>query len=161
MSLATCRDCGRQVSTAATNCPQCGRVFAGAPRQTTSGKWFVFIVALIGIGFLAFGRACATTSPAYDAEAGVRRADADLQYAAQEAVKAQLRDPESAKFSNVTVVHKPGSTAVCGEVNARNGFGGYTGYQQFMASGQMAVIRTAATGDAFVRLWNKACATSP
>lgn len=55
---------------------------------------------------------------------------------AQEAVKEQLRDPGSAQFKNV-FVFRPASAggapqAVCGEVNSKNGFGGYGGYTLFV-----------------------------
>lgn len=40
-----------------------------------------------------------------------------------------LKDPDSAKFRNVKV--KWGN--VCGEVNAKNSYGGYVGYRRFYA----------------------------
>lgn len=39
-----------------------------------------------------------------------------------------LKDPASAQFRNVKA-YKSG--AVCGEYNARNGFGGYVGFKRF------------------------------
>lgn len=54
--------------------------------------------------------------------------------------KAQMRDPSSVTFRNLVIVHVAGgaktweNSAVCGEVNARNGFGGYTGYVPFIAA---------------------------
>lgn len=164
MALGTCRDCGLQVSTSAASCPRCGRVFSGVSQRTPTSKRFVLIVALVGIGFLAYARACSTTIPGdssfAESQRDERRMDANLQYAAEQSVRAQLRDPESAQFRNVRVIRKPGSTAVCGEVNARNGFGGYTGYQHFMSSGDLSVVHSDETARAFLRLWNKACATS-
>lgn len=47
----------------------------------------------------------------------------------EEAVKAELRDPTSAMFRNVRTV----SAWVCGEVNSKNGFGGYAGWLGFHA----------------------------
>lgn len=47
-----------------------------------------------------------------------------------------LKDPESAQFRNQFV----GRQALCGEVNARNSMGGYTGYARFIATGQRFVI---------------------
>ena len=43
-----------------------------------------------------------------------------------------MRDPESARFRNI-VSYKVanGDVIICGEVNARNGFGGYAGYSTF------------------------------
>ena len=55
-------------------------------------------------------------------------AEAPQIQAARAAVKATLRDPGSAQFSEVAA--KPG--AVCGWVNARNGFGGYGGRLLFV-----------------------------
>lgn len=48
---------------------------------------------------------------------------------AQRAVKSLLKDPDSAKFREVSVI---ASNVVCGEVNAKNGMGGYGGYTPFM-----------------------------
>lgn len=51
--------------------------------------------------------------------------------AATALVVERLKDPESARIRNVRVM-KEGGIPVCGEVNARNGFGGYTGYSHFV-----------------------------
>lgn len=48
-------------------------------------------------------------------------------------VAATLRDPASAQFREVRAhKQKDGTTAVCGEVNGRNAFGGYAGFQNFV-----------------------------
>jgi hypothetical protein len=68
--------------------------------------------------------------------------------AAEDAVRETLKDPESAQFRNVRSVEAlppgksnhgyidkthPGLPAgVCGEVNAKNGMGGYTGFSGFI-----------------------------
>jgi len=52
-----------------------------------------------------------------------------VESAAKEAVKAQLVDPESARFRNVVTQAKTG--AVCGEMNAKNRMGGYVGFTEF------------------------------
>lgn len=46
-------------------------------------------------------------------------------------VLAALKDPDSALFRN----QHDGRRALCGEVNARNGMGGYAGYSRFIAGG--------------------------
>jgi hypothetical protein len=43
------------------------------------------------------------------------------------AVLDQLKDPQSAQFSNVRIV----GGLVCGEINAKNSFGGYVGRRHF------------------------------
>ncbi|MFH1798004.1 MAG: hypothetical protein ABH844_01485 [Candidatus Omnitrophota bacterium] len=57
-------------------------------------------------------------------------------------VKSLLRDPNSAEFQNIrTVVNSKAEESVCGEVNARNAFGGYTGFRKFNASrGEVNIV---------------------
>ena len=56
-----------------------------------------------------------------------------LQY--EEAVADQTRDPEAARFRRTFVVRHPleSHDALCGEMNAKNVYGGYVGYQLFYA----------------------------
>ena len=57
----------------------------------------------------------------------------------------QLNDPESAQFRNLELA----GDAVCGEVNAKNGFGGYVGFQPFYALGSDVLIHSP-TGDELI-----------
>lgn len=52
--------------------------------------------------------------------------------AAHEFVRASLKDPESAQFTDDVT----GPGVVCGKVNAKNSFGGYVGPRQYVASVQ-------------------------
>lgn len=53
----------------------------------------------------------------------------------EKAVRATLKDPDSAKFGDIRAgVSGTGSTNVCGLVNAKNSFGGYVGQQPFTAT---------------------------
>ncbi|WP_272962245.1 hypothetical protein [Alcanivorax jadensis] len=67
---------------------------------------------------------------------------------AMEAAKNGLKDPDSAKFRNLYEVagmkDDSGNHAVCGEVNAKNSYGGYVGYRRFMqlAGGKVVVEST-------------------
>ena len=47
-------------------------------------------------------------------------------------INEQLFDPASAQFKNLHEVDRKGGWVVCGEVNAKNRFGGYTGFRRFM-----------------------------
>jgi len=52
---------------------------------------------------------------------------------AQADVAKTLRDPSSAQFREVIVRRATtGAQIVCGEVNGRNGYGGYAGFQEFI-----------------------------
>ncbi|MCW5669763.1 MAG: hypothetical protein KIT86_08880 [Hydrogenophaga sp.] len=46
----------------------------------------------------------------------------------------QLRDPGSAQFRSLRVASYAGGVLVCGEVNAKNSFGGYAGFVRFIAN---------------------------
>lgn len=168
MPLGTCRDCGLQVSTAAASCPRCGRVFAGAPQQVgavwnPTSKRFVVVVVLIGIAFISFGRACATGGPpptAAEIEATKRQNEDSREIAeTQYALTQTLRDPSSAEFGTTVVVRKAGSMAVCGSVNAKNGFGGFTGPVRFLARNRTSLVETPANARAFASAWNRLCST--
>lgn len=54
---------------------------------------------------------------------------------AERSVKAVLKDPGSAQFSKLTAFTVDGVLTVCGSVNAKNSYGGYTGPQRFWAAG--------------------------
>ncbi|WP_088699701.1 hypothetical protein [Halomonas campaniensis] len=53
---------------------------------------------------------------------------------AKKAVAERLRDPSSAQFRNVKGGEKRGMYNVCGEVNGKNSYGAYAGYERFVAS---------------------------
>lgn len=79
----------------------------------------------------------------------------------QRAVKAQMRDPDSVRFRNTRFRIFQGKTPmVCGEINAKNGFGGSTGYQRFIASGENfgPVLEEMMSPGEFARSWNEICA---
>ncbi len=60
--------------------------------------------------------------------------------AAQDAAKKGLKDPDSAKFQNLRVADFDGGKVVCGEINAKNSYGGYVGYKRFVAGTSAATI---------------------
>lgn len=49
------------------------------------------------------------------------------------AIAANLKDPGSANFRNVRLVKYLDSAVICGEVNAKNSYGGYVGFKDFVA----------------------------
>ncbi len=80
--------------------------------------------------------------------------------AAMEAMRGRLKDPKSADFRNVYLhSSNKGSLVACGEVNARNAFGGYTGYESFIASpvGELAVLAADMKKGEFARSWKQLC----
>jgi hypothetical protein len=69
---------------------------------------------------------------------------------AQKAIGPQLKDPDSAEYQNLKVFMKPGKEWVlCGQVNAKNDFGGYTGYKLFYKddNSHLTLIQPELTGE--------------
>lgn len=58
-----------------------------------------------------------------------------LEKAVQEAVRNDLKDPESARFKPPMIAFRDdnGDIAACGSVNSKNSYGGYVGFQPFRA----------------------------
>jgi hypothetical protein len=69
------------------------------------------------------------------------------------AVASALREPSSAVFKDVFYVRKKVGDAVCGEVNARNGFGGFTGMQPFVVTLPEGTLHLNS-----IPKWNRHCA---
>ena len=65
--------------------------------------------------------------------------DVGYEIVGKDQVKSRLRDPESAQFTGVRVVRRGETTAICGYVNSKNGLGGMTGPQRFIAGGAVAL----------------------
>ena len=127
---------------------------------------------IIGLFLLGLGALGATNAPPDSrqqptAAAGSINApnitEAVLISRAQRGVRDMLRDPDSAKFRNVRLsrgMNDVSGPVVCGEVNARNGFGGYTGYGRFFSVGTngFSVMEYGETSrEGFIRLWNDWC----
>lgn len=51
-----------------------------------------------------------------------------------------LKDPESARFRKLRLVDYKGGLLACGEVNAKNSYGGYVGFSQFMAGSNYVIL---------------------
>lgn len=54
--------------------------------------------------------------------------------AGKEAVAARLIDPKSAEFRSLKVYLEDFRGVLCGEVNGKNRYGGYTGFSYFVAT---------------------------
>lgn len=97
----------------------------------------------------------------------------DAKEFAKSAVLSTLRDAESARFRNLEYHHlrdrKTGGIEgdVCGEVNAKNGFGAYGGYKKFIVGvkvwdrGRSSLYTQPIINSdgvtAFDNLWNERC----
>ena len=107
----------------------------------------------------ASGDALASTPPSSQSDTGVAPTDLDMltysQTQTKQALEAKLKDPDTAKYRNVAAYHVAGAYAFCGEVNAKNGFGGYTGYERFVGVPNQAFLESEVAD--FDTLWTKFC----
>lgn len=57
----------------------------------------------------------------------------NFQRIAEDAVRESMKDPESVRFKDTYQAYQlsNGDVAVCGEVNGKNSYGGYTGYTPY------------------------------
>jgi hypothetical protein len=89
----------------------------------------------------------------------------DGQYAwitsSEESVKQKLKDPDSAQFKDVRFYSGSGIPVTCGQVNAKNGFGGYTGFERFVAVGPKAAYLDSEVVEGIGEVWNKFCVACP
>ena len=68
----------------------------------------------------------------------------------KEAVREVLKDPQSAQFESLDTFVIAGRRTTCGQVNAKNSYGGYTGKTLFWTHGtesEITIVRFASDGD--------------
>jgi hypothetical protein len=80
-----------------------------------------------------------------------------VMYEAQSYIRATLRDPSSAQFKDLALNMK--SHVVCGQYNAKNGFGGYVGFKPFILSEKFSTPMIVLGDDVedFVKQWKFHC----
>lgn len=118
MAIAPCRECGKEISTEATTCPNCG----AARRQTVVPGclgWAaiaVFVLFVVGV---------ISSSLRDNARIDADYIDACVQ--AHFAIKERLKAPATAEFSDCTEVNAKkqpdGTWGVAGYVDSQNSFG--------------------------------------
>ncbi len=93
-------------------------------------------------------------------------ADDGVFRAAKSAVSKALRDPDSARFDDAMVrAQRPNVRGelvdvVCGRVNARNGFGGYSGmsgFVYFVSDGRVTLASSRTLGDLEATIYHRFC----
>ncbi|WP_411834025.1 hypothetical protein [Pseudoxanthomonas mexicana] len=61
--------------------------------------------------------------------------------AAEHAVRRELKDPDAAQFKEVRANYtEEFGVVACGRVNAKNEFGGYTGFRRFVFDGKIVIV---------------------
>lgn len=82
----------------------------------------------------AFICGCQEAPPAKTAEEQRAELKAVAKGFLKDAVRESFKDPDSVEFQNLKVYPMgKDNWVLCGEVNGKNGFGAYNGYQQFVS----------------------------
>jgi len=177
MALVKCKECGKDVSTKAAACPNCG---AKVKKPSGLGTTVIVILVSVVVMVIVFGnedpgkannatQASAATpakplTQAEQAAADAAKAEADAKkkkadetvFRAQigaKVLKSAMRDPDSLKFASVLAME---SGAVCYEYRARNGFGGMNFSRAVLGSDGKTFKGDDEAG--FTKLWNRECA---
>ena len=110
---------------------------SSAPRELTKAELDAYLKERAEDQAKEKARADALKS--FKARTGIT--DAKLIAKAEAAMREQLKDPDSAKFSDAKVFYNTRvGISVCGYVNARNSYGGYTGKQLWTSNTAMTGI---------------------
>ena len=90
------------------------------------------------------------------AEREVNNKKIDLIFAGERQIISKLKDGSSASFSNVFIST---SDFVCGEVNSKNSFGGYVGFQRFISAYPTGIsaLEEGTNKRDFKKTWDKFC----
>lgn len=111
------------------------------------GAWLALVGALSSLGLPAVANDEKTRQ--------IRMFGAQTVTASKRAVAAQMKDPESVQFKDVYANYTEEYDIVaCGRVNAKNGFGGYTGFKRFVSDGKRVILEGR---DNLAGAWAGAC----
>jgi len=157
MALLKCPECKKKFSDTASACPSCGapvKLAIEANEKTKKdAKAGYVIIAVIAIALYMFSSGDKKTdAPVQEnAKPDPELTEIRLQRLARGFVESALKDPGSAEYRN--------QRGVCGEVNAKNGFGGFTGYRRFVAVSDdlVAIEGEGLRGSEFQKVWDQAC----
>jgi DNA-directed RNA polymerase subunit RPC12/RpoP len=173
MALIKCSECGREVSTQAKKCPQCGAKIK-KPKKPVSSIVALFVVAMGA--FIIYGVikgnqqrddkqsveaarvAALTPEQRAQEKADSSKRGAQLQLGAQGALalKHAAKDPEAFELRSA-VVKLDGAT--CYNYRAKNSFGAVMPGEAVLSKAGHIYIKEQDEGG-FARVWNKECTVS-
>lgn len=144
MALIACNECRKEISDQAKSCPSCGAPIK-KPKKSIGAGTIILVVAVVFWAFVFLPKGGSSNSSS----------DYQMMAAAKKSVLKMLKDPDSAEFRNEHV----GTGGIpCGEVNAKNSFGGYTGFKRYLGFDELLMVEDSMKNDqAFEKLWMDHC----
>lgn len=173
-----CPQCAETIKKAAHLCKHCGHRFpeeqvkAAVVQQNNTGLGIGCIVTIVVLSLML--SVCSDGGDDDQNNEG-KAAEADASpfadegkqamwiVATQDGVRARLKDPDSAKFRDTRFYSGGPAAVVCGQVNAKNAFGGFTGFERFIASGEKLAFLESdmASPSEMDDAWKKMCVKAP
>jgi len=118
---------------------------------------FYFVILLVVISFFRGGE----DSDSDETELDLETRKLVWIEQGKDAVKALLKDSDSAKFRSVffnfAYLDNQRIPVTCGEVNAKNSFGGFAGFEKFVSAGKVELTYLESQMSDFHVVWNKLC----
>lgn len=157
MALEKCKECQALISKNAAFCPSCG---AKPRRKTSVLTWVIggcFALLVFNFVYNSVNKPYNPPTPkmtpeeAAIAEQGRQRQLEII--AAKNSVTERMKDPESVRFGEV--VNRGGT--VCGYVNAKNSFGGYSGDNAFVYDSSSKIVILRGQSQNFDQIWSSKC----
>jgi hypothetical protein len=161
MALIKCSACSKEISENTAACPWCGEKI---PKKTSRFTWAILAFFLIVIGMKIFPSGPVASAPdirtadqlVIDAKES-RKMSVQPIIEARRMLKNSSKDADSLQFrGEFNSVYGSGSEVVCGEVNGKNSFGGYSGFKQFIVQGRTSMVNNQ-DEKSFDSAWSKFC----
>ena len=182
MAASKCKQCNRDIDKGLTRCPGCG---TAVHQQTTLCTWVVVMGGLAALVTVTRPELTPEQRAERDSRrAELAAMNAEFRASRQtqvesdpgnapsgevqelvwiekgkDAIRNRMKDPGSSVFQNVFFSRtSDGAPVTCGEVNGKNSFGGYSGFQRFVSAGspELSFLETEVAD--FSTLWDTMCA---
>lgn len=135
--------------------------FPAASKRATA-KLVSTVAATVGLtiwGLVLYSR-FELGSPAVPQLADTKAREVAWVERGKNAARSKLKDPDSAQFQKVYFYEgKDGVPITCGQVNSKNSFGGYGGFQRFVSAGsaELTFLEEQMASSEFTKVWNQMC----
>ncbi len=153
MAFTKCPKCGSEMSASSWQalCPACT---AAQKQAKTKGLSTLITILLLGAAWIWW----ANSEPSQPRQLSEQERNELYIDRQQDRLRQHLKDQSSAQFRNAYVSNKSGAPVVCGEVNAKNSFGGYSGFERFISADPVLITLESNIGRAEMnKLWARVC----
>ncbi|MCF5811226.1 hypothetical protein [Pseudomonas tremae] len=158
MAHLRCQACNARVSECDVTCPVCNVLIV-----KSRNPWLILILVMllcVVVAAMIWSLSVSgnrSTDKSEVAELSDRQGDSKIEAAALDAVLQSMKDPDSTRFGDdLSVNHIQGKNVVCGSVNSKNSFGGFSGFKRFLYFYESKQLAIEPKGD-FDRLWHLFC----